>query len=140
VLIVNDRIKVPLRELQFTFARSQGPGGQNVNKVNTKATLRWSVRNNVSLPEDVRQRFLSKHRRRITKDGDLVLTSQRFRDQGRNIADCVTKLKELLAVVAEAPTQRKATKPSKGSRVRRRRLKEAISRKKQSRRGVGEND
>jgi len=134
MLIVNDRIQVPLKELRFTFSRSQGPGGQNVKKVNTKAMLRWAVTKNHSLPAGVRQRFLQQFKRRITKEGDLVLTSQRFRDQGRNVADCLAKLRGLLALVAQAESVRKATRPSAGSRARRRRQKEAQSRKKQRRR------
>ena len=134
MLIVNDRVQVPLKELRFTFTRSQGPGGQNVNKVNSKATLRWPVSKNHSLPEGVRQRFLQRFKRRITREGELVLTSQRFRDQGRNIADCLAKLRMFLAEVAEPEKIRKATRPSAGSKVRRRRQKEATSRKKQLRR------
>ena len=134
MLIVNDRVQVPLKELQFTFARSQGPGGQNVNKVNSKAMLRWPVSKNRSLPEDVRQRFLQRFKRRITREGELVLTSQRFRDQGRNIADCLTKLRVLLADVAQPEKKRRTTRPSAGSKMRRRRQKEATSKKKQLRR------
>ena len=89
MLVVNVEIQVPLRELNFSFARSSGPGGQNVNKLNTKATLRWDVQATSCLPEDVKQRFFAQYRRRITKKGQLVLASQRFRDQGRNVADCL---------------------------------------------------
>ena len=134
MLIVNDRVQVPLKELQFTFTRSQGPGGQNVNKVNSKAMLRWPVIKNRSLPEDVRQRFLQRFQRRITREGELVLTSQRFRDQGRNIADCLTKLRMFLVEVAQPEKKRKATRPSAASKVRRRRQNEAHSKKKQLRR------
>lgn len=134
MLVVNEKIKVPLRELKFTYARSQGPGGQNVNKVNSKATLRWAVVDNTSIPAGVRQRFLERYKRRITGDGDLLLTSQRFRDRGRNVADCLERLRELIRSVATPPKSRKATKPTKGSIVRRRKRKEATSQKKQQRR------
>ncbi len=119
MLVVNARLKIPLREFRFSFARSSGPGGQNVNKVNTKATLRWAVRESPSLPEAVRRRFLAKHGRRVNAEGDLVITSQRFRDAGRNVADCLEKLREMLAEAAVAPKRRKATRPTRAS-VRRR--------------------
>ena len=134
MLVVNQRLKIPLTELHFTFARSSGTAGQNVNKVNTKATLRWDVTNSPSLPQAVRERFLKKYRRRITTEGELVLQSQRFRDQGRNIADCLGKLREMISTVAVAPRPRKLTKPSQGSHQRRLRAKREKSEKKQSRR------
>ena len=133
MLVVTENIKVPLRELQFTYARSQGPGGQNVNKVNSKAILRWAVTDNTSLPVGVRTRFIERYKRRLTNDGDLRLTSQRFRDRGRNVADCLERLRELIASVAVPPKKRRATKPTKGSKVRRRKSKEAKSQKKQGR-------
>lgn len=133
MLTVNNRIQVPLRELQFTFARSGGPGGQNVNKLNTKAVLHWRVVDNQTLPEGVKQRFLQRHRRRISNEGDLVLTSQRFRDQGRNVADCLNKLKDLLEEVARPPKPRKKTRPTKASRRRRLQEKRQKSEKKQRR-------
>ena len=115
MLVVNSRLKIPLREFRFTFARSSGPGGQNVNKLNTKALLRWPVVRSPSLPETVRQRLLARHPRRITADGDLLISSQRFRDAGRNLADCLEKLRAMLAGVATAPKPRKATRPTRSS-------------------------
>lgn len=134
MLVVTPRLKIPLREFRFTFARSSGPGGQHVNKVNTKATLRWSVGSSSSLPEGVRQRFYARYRRRITSDGELVMTSQRFRDAGRNVADCLEKLRNMLAEVAVAPKRRKPTKPTAGSIRRRLEQKRRQSKKKDSRR------
>jgi len=115
MLVVNARLKIPLREFRFTFARSSGPGGQNVNKLNTKALLRWPVVRSTSLPEAVRQRLLARHPRRITAEGDLLVSSQRFRDAGRNLADCLEKLRAMLAEVATAPKPRKATRPTRAS-------------------------
>ena len=133
MLVVNDKIKVPLSEFRFTYARSQGPGGQNVNKVNSKATLRWDVTANTTLPPGVRHRFLSRYKHRIIESGEILLTSQRYRDRGRNVADCIDRLRELIKAVAQPPKSRKATKPTKGSKVRRRKKKEANSQKKQRR-------
>ena len=139
MLVVTPRLKIPLSEFEFTFARSSGPGGQNVNKVNTKATLRWPITRSPSLPETVRQRFLTKYGNRVTGDGDLVLQSQRFRDAGRNVADCLEKLRAMLAEVAVAPKKRKPTKPTRASVRRRLDDKRKRSEKKQSRRGpIGE--
>jgi ribosome-associated protein len=140
MLVVNEHLSIPLKELGFTFARSAGPGGQHVNKVNTKTTLRWAVASTPSLPEDVRRRFFERYRRRITKDGELVMTSQRFRDQGRNVADCLEKLRQLLLEVATPPKRRKKTKPSRSSREARLKDKRVQSERKQRRRSVRPKD
>jgi ribosome-associated protein len=136
VLVVSEKICIPLRELHFSFVRSGGPGGQNVNKVNTKAVLRWSVADSPSIPAGVRERFCERYRRRITRTGEIVISSQRFRDQGRNVADCLSRLRELLVDAATAPPTRKATRPTAGSQARRRRWKEQHARKKQLRRDL----
>ena len=79
MLIVNRRIRIPLREFRFSYARSRGPGGQNVNKVNTKVSLHWSIDSSPSLPDDVRDRFRAKYPRRINKRGAVVISSGRSR-------------------------------------------------------------
>ena len=123
-----------MREFTFTFARSGGPGGQNVNKVNTKATLRWPVKASMSMPEAVRSRFLAKFGGKLTSDGDLLITSQRFRDAGRNTADCLEKLRRMLISVAERPKSRRPTKPTKASVQRRLEQKRRQSGRKRRRR------
>lgn len=134
MLTVTPEIQIPLREFQFTFARSSGPGGQNVNKVNTKAQLRWPVRTSPSLPEPVRQRLLAKHGHRITADGELLVTSQRFRDAGRNVADCLEKLRGMLLEVARPRKARTPTRPSRAAIQRRLEMKRQKSQKKRLRR------
>ena len=132
-MIINSRIQIPEDELRFTFVRSSGPGGQNVNKLNTKAVLRWSVRGSRGLPEEVRSRLLERFAPRITGDGEVIVTSQRFRDQRQNERDCLEKLREMLLAVATPPKRRKKTRPTRASVKRRREEKRVRSRKKQER-------
>ena len=119
MLRVNAQIQIPLAEFHISYARSSGPGGQNVNKVNSKAMLRWPLGRSASLPEDVRQRLLARYHRRVTVEGDLVVSGQRYRDAGRNAGDCLEKLRQMLLEVAQPPKPRKPTRPTRGS-VRRR--------------------
>jgi ribosome-associated protein len=134
MLVINNRLQIPLREFDFDFVRSRGPGGQRVNKVNTKAVLRWDVGASKSLPEAVRKRLMAANRRRISREGHLVITSQRFRDQGRNVADCLAKLQQIVARAAVAPKPRKPTRPTKASHQRRLQQKREQSERKRSRR------
>src|SRR5947209_6567053 len=119
MLEINDRLMIPDGELQWSFVRSGGPGGQNVNKVASKAVLRWNLAGSPSVPAHVKTRFATLQRRRVTTDGELVLNSQRFRDQERNRDDCLEKLREMLLEAATAPKPRKATRPTRGSKERR---------------------
>lgn len=137
MLIITPQLQIPLREFEFTFVRSSGPGGQNVNKVNTKALLRWPVINSPSLPEPVRRRLLAKCRRQVTAEGDLLIVSQRFRDAGRNVSDCLEKLRVLLVEAATPPRPRRPTRPTKSSVRRRIENKRRLSQKKQHRRSAG---
>jgi ribosome-associated protein len=134
MLVVAPHIRIPLEEFEFTFVRSAGPGGQNVNKLNTKAVLRWPVAASPHLPDAVRSRFTAKYRNRMTGGGELVLTSQRFRDQSRNRADCLEKLHHMLLSVTTAPVKRKRTRPTLASRERRLGEKRRRSQHKQLRR------
>lgn len=136
MLAVNSRIQIPREEFEFTFARSSGPGGQNVNKVNSKALLRWPIRTSPSLPEEVRARFIERYRTRLTESGDVLISSQRYRDQARNVDDCLEKLREMILAVVQRPKTRKATKPSRSSQRRRMEGKRQQSEKKQGRRQV----
>ena len=112
-------IEIPQEEFEFRFDRSSGPGGQNVNKVNSKATLHWRVVDTPSLPDPVRQRFLERFATRINKQGQLVVSSQRHRDQAKNVEDCLQRVEEMLLQVIKPPRRRKKTKPTQASKRRR---------------------
>jgi ribosome-associated protein len=140
VLIINRRIRIPFRELEFSFARSSGPGGQNVNKVNSKVILRWNVSHSITLPSSVRDRFIQKYGTKLTTRGDLVLSSDRFRTQQRNREECLRRLKEMLLAVALPPKKRKKTRPSKAAKQRRIDAKKRQGEKKRTRQKNWRND
>ncbi len=131
---INDNLQIDETEFEFSFARSGGPGGQNVNKVNSKAILRWDPIHSEALPPGIRDRFIARYEHRFTKDGILILQSQKYRDQGRNIADCMDRLREMILKVVTPPVKRRPTKPSRGAKQRRLKQKKQTSEKKQSRR------
>ena len=119
MLVVNERISIPLDEFRFEFSRSGGPGGQNVNKVHSRAVLRWKPAESPSLPEPVRARLLEAVRPRLTAEGELLIGSQRTRDQGRNVQDCLDKLRILVDSACHPPKPRRPTRPTLASKRRR---------------------
>jgi ribosome-associated protein len=119
MLEINENIRIPLTEFMWSFVRSGGPGGQNVNKVASKAVLRWDLAASPSLDDAVKMRLRTLQRRRITNEGELVLSSQRYRDQDRNRQDCLEKLAEMVLEASKVPKTRKASKPTKASKRRR---------------------
>ncbi len=119
MLKINENIGIPIAEFRSDYSRSGGPGGQNVNKVNSKVQLRWRPADNTSLPEGVRIRLLRMLAARLTKDGDLLLTSQRTRDQSRNLADCLGKVRDLVQIAVNPPRARRPTFPTAASQRRR---------------------
>ncbi|MCA9140060.1 MAG: aminoacyl-tRNA hydrolase [Planctomycetales bacterium] len=133
-LYVHPRLTIPASELTITAARSSGPGGQNVNKVNSKITLRWSPEKCEAIDPAWRNRFISRHSNRINRDGDFILHSERYRDQPRNLTDARFRLVEMLLECREPAKPRKKTRPTLGSKRRRQEAKTKLSQKKQSRR------
>ena len=111
MLSITANLGIPDDELRLTFSRSSGPGGQNVNKVSSKATLHWAVRTSPSLPEDVRQRFLVQYGNRITNAGEVVIHSDTFRDQPKNIEACRDKLRQMILAVLRPPNGADLAKP-----------------------------
>lgn len=118
-MIVNDRISIPDEELTFTYARSGGPGGQNVNKVSSKAILHWNLAANASVPAEIMARLRLQQANRISNDQELVIQSQEFRDQEKNRQACLNKLRDFLLQAATVPKKRRPSKPTRGSKERR---------------------
>lgn len=119
MIIIKGSLYIPSMEFELRFARSSGPGGQNVNKVNSKAILIWNISNNRSLPRDAHARCMKAYQRRINSEGQLIIMSDRFRDRPKNIADCEEKLRNMILKVLEPPKPRKPSKPTKASKEKR---------------------
>jgi ribosome-associated protein len=116
---VTPHISIDEREIEESFVRASGPGGQNVNKLSTAVQLRFDVRHSPSLPGDVRDRLVRLAGHRMTNDGILVIIAQRHRTQARNREDALDRLVELIRQAAVRPVKRRPTKPTKASRERR---------------------
>lgn len=116
---INDKIVLADEEIQETFVRASGPGGQNVNKLSTAVEMRFDARHSPSLPDDVSIRLQKLAGRRLTKDGVIVIESQRHRTQDRNRADALEKLVALIKEAAHVPKPRVKTKPTRAAKAER---------------------
>ena len=119
MLEITPRLSIPDAELVERFVRSSGPGGQNVNKVATAVELRFDIANSPSLPEALRERLLARRDRRITDEGVLVISAQRFRTQERNREDARERLAAFIAAGLQVAAPRVATRPTRASKERR---------------------
>lgn len=118
VLEISDQLSIPMSEIDMTAVRSQGAGGQNVNKVSSAIHLRFDIPAS-SLPDTVKERLLALRDRRISSDGILIIKAQRFRSQEKNRNDALARLQELVKGTTIMPKKRRPTRPTKGSKRRR---------------------
>jgi ribosome-associated protein len=134
-LRIGSMLEIPSREIDVTFTRSGGPGGQNVNKVETCAVVRFSVRGSLSLGAEQRARLETSLRSRLTSEGELVVRSDRHRERSRNLEDALDRLARILEKGLERPKPRRASRPTRGSVERRLEGKRRRSRTKRIRSG-----
>jgi len=133
-IVVTPRLTIPAGELEMSFARSGGSGGQNVNKVSSKVDLRWNPQTSSALTFDDRSQLLERLKNRLTTDGYLIVTSQLTRDQIKNRDDAMSKLALIVRAALHREKPRKPTKVSRGAKRRRVEDKRRHSEKKSNRR------
>lgn len=130
------KIIIPDSEIQLSFARSSGPGGQNVNKVNSKVILHWNVKESSVLSEHLKKKFCIKFKNQINEDGLLQLSSQASRTQKHNIEDVKAKLEQMIEKIQHQPKARIKTKPSRSQVEKRLKSKKIDSLKKKLRKFI----
>ncbi len=132
MIVIRPGLFIPYSEFVMSYVRSSGPGGQNVNKVNSKAVLRWNLHAS-ALPVEVRSRLFMRLNNQLTLDGDILISSDRYRDQTRNREDCYEKFQSLIRSAVAIPKVRKKTKPSYSSQRKGKEAKSQHSAKKKLR-------
>ena len=137
---ITQTVFIDEKEISEAFIRASGPGGQNVNKVSTAVQIRFDVLHSPSLPKDVRERLLVMVRNRLTKDGVLVITAQRYRSQDQNRQDARHRLAQIIFRATIPPTKRVPSKPTRASKESRLANKARRSRLKRNRQDTGEDD
>ena len=118
-LQINSDLSIPLSEFRMSYIRASGPGGQHVNKSSTAVQVRFDVRNTVSLPNEIRQRLVAIAGNRLTTDGELIVTAQRFRSRKQNTQDALDRIARLVRRATIVPKKRRPTKPTAAARKRR---------------------
>ena len=139
-LRVTSRLSIPAEELEVSFARSGGPGGQNVNKVASKVLLRWSVRDSRALSDGQRHLLMQRLSSRLVGEGELLVQASNHREQARNLEDARERLAETVRAALHQPKTRRATKPTRGSQRRRVEAKRRRGDVKKGRRRPGHED
>ena len=135
-LVINDRVTIPAADLSWTASRSSGPGGQNVNKLSTKVTLRFDLVGTDSLTQTQKRRLKKLAGRRLAADGAVLVNAQAERSQAQNLERARDTLRFLVRKALATPKRRVATKPSRAQRRRRLENKRRVSEKKHARRPV----
>ena len=134
-LRVGPRLDIPESELQLRFSRSSGPGGQNVNKVETRVELRFAPAQSSALSEAQKERIAEQLAARLTRRGELIVCADTYRERGRNLEEARLRMADILAKALQVPRKRKATKPTRGSQRRRLEAKRQRSQRKRERGG-----
>jgi ribosome-associated protein len=119
MIIITPTIQINEEEIEYTFIRSPGPGGQNVNKVSSAVQLRFNLQGSSAIPQDVKQRLVKLAGRRLTSDGVLIIEARQYRSQERNRQAAVGRLVRMIQQACEPPKPRHKTKPTPAARLRR---------------------
>jgi ribosome-associated protein len=133
-LVINDKVTLPAHDLDWSAVRASGPGGQNVNKVASKVELTFDFETTVALPDPVKLRLRQLAKNQLDAEGRVLVKSEKTRDQAKNLADARSKLRDMILKALVIPKTRKATKPTKASKVKRVLGKKKVSAKKATRR------